>query len=366
MDNQVLDFCIMPEIFILGADGNLWLVNGAIGTAPPPRLQINSDVAGPTAYGTVRPSYMLLSVIYAPPGTNGGKSQSTVDYGTGSTTGSTVSVTKSFEAGIEIKVSVGSALNKVTAGFSFSETNTDEVSIQQTNTDTSDFKVYGPPVDGIDHDYDLFILWLNPLLRLTADTQNNVTWAPGIDGEKMLCVPVAAGLLKNPASMSPDLQQDLAAAGLGPGDYLNLLRSGANPFVVPQLDLVGPPTPIAIDPNRFLPVSVPELSYQPPMAANATSPVTSYTATHSVDQTTTNTLQVKLAVSLGASLGVSIASLDVTDSFTWTTTSSFSTESKSTQSAALAIGGPAYGYTGSINLNVYWDTIYNTFMFALE
>jgi hypothetical protein len=378
VDNQVIDFSVTPQIFILGSNGNLWLMTGPSTAGeyniqgdpvPMPRQQIDGNVAGPTAYGSLRPSYMLLTVIYAPPGTNGGKSASSVEYGTSSSTGSTVSATSSFKAGIDIKATAGPELAKVTAGFSFSDTNTNEVSYKQTYSDSSDLKIPGPPSDGVDHDYDQFVLWLNPLLHIKADTQKNASWVLDIDGEEMHFATVTAGELKNPASMAPGLQQALAAAGLGPGDYLSLLNSGANPFVSVQPNFAGsnPTSPTTIDRNRFQPVQVPDLSYQPPVNASASPNLITYNLTNSVDQITTNTSEVQLGVSLGVTLGVKdIASLDVTDSFTWTTTSSLSTEKNSSQSATLVIGGPAYGYAGSINLNVYWDTIYSTFMFALE
>jgi hypothetical protein len=34
--------------------------------------------------------------------------------------------------------------------------------------------------------------------------------------------------------------------------------------------------------------------------------------------------------------------------------------------ASVAVGGPAYGYTGPTNVLVYWDTIYSSFMFAFQ
>lgn len=36
----------------------------------------------------------------------------------------------------------------------------------------------------------------------------------------------------------------------------------------------------------------------------------------------------------------------------------------STQTATVTVGGPAYGYAGPTDVLVYWDTIYNVFMFA--
>jgi hypothetical protein len=57
------------------------------------------------AIGQVRPAYQLLTMAYAPPGTNGGKSSSKVAYGSGSTTGTTTSVSSSFKEGVAVTAS---------------------------------------------------------------------------------------------------------------------------------------------------------------------------------------------------------------------------------------------------------------------
>jgi hypothetical protein len=50
----------------------------------------------PPVTGTVTLKYKVLTVLYAPPGTNGGMSTSQVSYSSGSTTGSTTTATSSF------------------------------------------------------------------------------------------------------------------------------------------------------------------------------------------------------------------------------------------------------------------------------
>jgi hypothetical protein len=42
----------------------------------------------------------------------------------------------------------------------------------------------------------------------------------------------------------------------------------------------------------------------------------------------------------------------------------YGTSSGSTQSASVTVGGPAFGFAGSSDVLVYWDSIYNSFMFA--
>jgi hypothetical protein len=89
VDGNVEDFQAIDanNAYVLGTDGNLWLEhsnNGKFGQVPPPREQVDGNVKMPTAFGiTVRPAYQVLTLVYAPPGTNGGKSTSAVEICSG-------------------------------------------------------------------------------------------------------------------------------------------------------------------------------------------------------------------------------------------------------------------------------------------
>ena len=50
------------------------------------------------------------------------------------------------------------------------------------------------------------------------------------------------------------------------------------------------------------------------------------------------------------------------ESLEWTNTSEQTLESK--QSATVTVGGPGFDYSGPTSVLVYWDTVYNSFMFA--
>jgi Domain of unknown function (DUF5050) len=61
------------------------------------------------ATGTARPKYYILTVLYAPPGTTGGNksagpSNSLVDYGSISTTGTTTTIASSVKAGFNLQI----------------------------------------------------------------------------------------------------------------------------------------------------------------------------------------------------------------------------------------------------------------------
>src|SRR3954470_413878 len=65
---------------VCGSDGRF----GVCDVPPPPPPP-------PPPSGVVQPKYKVMTVIYAPPGRNGGGSTSQVAYGSGSSTGTTAS-----------------------------------------------------------------------------------------------------------------------------------------------------------------------------------------------------------------------------------------------------------------------------------
>jgi hypothetical protein len=173
------------------------------------------------ATGQITPKYQLLTVLYAPPGTNGGNSSSLVQYTSESSTGTTASIDSSFQAGVDVTASVGDGLGSTDFSASQTTDNSSSVSITKTTSDT--ITVNGPAQDGIDHGDDLFVLWLNPLLNVTID--DHVTWEIGVDGPEMVIQNVFASWLQNPGLMPPGTAQALADAGLTTADYEQILAA---------------------------------------------------------------------------------------------------------------------------------------------
>jgi hypothetical protein len=143
--------------------------------------------------GYLNPKYVILGVTYAPPGP-----QSFVQYADSTTLGTSTSISASSSTDIGLKISVSSTIKgSVTAPdiggiFGVSDTTTDTFSSNFTDEqDTSSSvalsseqtwttKVPGPvsAYVGVDHDYDVIWLWLNPLLNFTVDASGppNLTW----------------------------------------------------------------------------------------------------------------------------------------------------------------------------------------------
>jgi hypothetical protein len=302
----------------------------------------------------MRPRYQILTIVYAPPGTNGGRSSSSVDYGHGSSTGTTTTTSNSFKSGVDVSVKAGDDDLSATADFNASVSLTDTASVDIKKSQNYDIKVNGPAKDGIDHDHDLFYLWLNPLVKVDIFPGNKVGWGIGVDGPTMLIQYVYAGWLKNPNSMPPGVQRELAAAGLTPSDYTNILST--NPFTSGAA---------AIDHNRFL-LTTQSFPYEPPFGASDSVPTTTLSMQNSVTNTTTHKVDVQYGVKVTVSANIAdLIELKATGSLDWTDSSSQSTSTGSTQSASVTVGGPAFGYAGPTNVLVYWDTVFHSFMFAL-
>jgi hypothetical protein len=186
-------------------------------------------------------------------------------------------------------------------------------------------------------------------------------WTLDVNGPLMLVQKVYALYLKNPSLMAqqdPGLKADLDAAGLTAQDYQQILS--ADPFIQPGT---------AIDLKRYVRVTEQTYSYDPPPTAKDTPSISKYEQTNSATQTTEKKVEVDTKASVGLSTTVGSpavvqAKLTLTDTFSWKNTNSQATSSGSTQSATFSVGGPAFGYHGPVDVVVYWDTVYNTFMFA--
>jgi Carboxypeptidase regulatory-like domain len=310
------------------------------------------------AAGQVLPAYQILTWAYAPPGTNNGKSSSQVSYGSGSTTGTIDSISNSFKQSLQITASVGGKIGPVSLGasadFTASQTGTDTSQITINKSVNSTINVTGPGADGINHGNDLVYLWLNPQLNVTVDHLDNITWEIGVNGQNMLIQYAYVEWLQNPSLMPPGLAQALAAAGLTTADYAQILA--CNPFSSGAT---------AIDPNRFV-LTTTSFPYEPPLHATDTVPTKTSVFTNATTSTTTQQVQTEYGVSVTVSAGIQFltTTLKTTGSLQWTNTSTSTQTTGSTQQASVTVGGPAFGYTGLTDILVYWDTIYQSFMFV--
>lgn len=309
--------------------------------------------------GQVIPKYIVLTVIYAPPGTNGGHSTSGVSYAAGSSTGTTTSASQTFTMAntLSFEGSGGFLGNGGGAGLSFdwSHSATDSQSLEIKKSTTSTISRNGPAQDGVNHDEDAIYLGLNPKVDLKISSAA-VSWLLTAAPSQIQYVYV--GWLNGHVPMPANIAAALNGAGITPGDYPDILAR--DPLAS------GVPTP---DQARFQPINV-TFPYEPPYSAADPVPTTTTVITDASTQTTgvatEDTFKVGLTISTtGDYLEFAKATLKDFATWQWTNKSSVSSATGQTQSASLTIGGPSFGYTGPTQVQVYEDTVYHTFAFAL-
>jgi hypothetical protein len=336
----------------------------------------------PPATGTVTLKYKVLTVLYAPPGTNGGMSTSQVSYSSGSTTGSTTTSTSSFKSDYSVSASLGigdPSKKGASLGGSFEITDT------QTQSDALDIKkavtktllVTGPSTDGIDHDRDEIWLWLKPVVDISV-AGNAVDWSFA-DTSQGFTQFYYAGWLKNPSTMPAAQLQALQSSGITPADYAEILKAdplaGCAQLVIARVKTAVRPI------GPILPCNTPQPSgpryvflqqwfpYEPPYAQGDPNTTVQLKFDNSLVNTSTSTAEVdyKLGASAGGSFGLGpiTVSLKTDDSWTWADTDAKASSAGTTQSVFATVGGPAFGYKGPYNMmELYLDTVYQTFAFV--
>ena len=324
--------------------------------------------------GSVYPKYVILGLDYAPPGKN-----SFVTYSNGTTVGSshsftrsvsnTVSLTAEFKAdffGSGVKAELSAAWIQAR---SVTNTRALEITRQQSHT------VPGPLDSsvGVDHDYDIVWLWLNPKIDMIALSSTNLHWTFNNDPNDPNYLDLAdiqyvyVKWLKNPSLMTqeaPQVAAKLARTWAGPNGGLTSLDFATIASVNPFWN--GATT---VDATRFDSQLSYPLQYEPPPAGGQ--PVTQ---TYSVAQTATSTQTVNasasytVGVKLTGSVGfLSFLSISTTIGDSITLSNSVTDEAKTAATTldSLSITGPNTGYTGPTNVGLYADKIYGTYMFSM-
>ena len=401
---SILAFTFSTEAFALCKEGTVakCTINGKPGEKECTGLGwsacLPTTEPPPPVTGTVDPKYLILNVIYAPPGTKasapGQTASSLVNYGADSTAGTTTSGAKSYKADYSVTASVSGGFlctgDKCTIGasgggsyeYSTNHTHTDAMDIKKTTS--SSVQVNGPGVDGVDHGSDTIWLLLRPKLDVTV-AGKDITWTfdNSSNDPSAANIPIFVYVdhLKNPAKMQSDAPttfRELQAAGLTTQDFPDILKAdplaGCAPPVLELARIARPPTGISPPCNPVIPAAPRYVNahqtfpYEPPHDANSTVPLQTFAVDNATVSTQTDSDETvnKVGVTAEGSfnfLTVWKASLKTDDSWTWTSTNSTATSTGDTQKMSLTIGGPAFGYSGAGFIAVYYDTLYKTFAF---
>jgi hypothetical protein len=345
--------------------------------------------------GSITPKYMVLAVVYAPPG-----SKSSVDYGTSTMMGSSVSISNSFNNSNSLSISIGGSASIFgnggsvtgTASTAFSQEEDSSTSIDISKTSSNDTVVPGPQSDavGVDHDYDTIYIWLNPVVTLGFVPGGTISQgAFSYDmTDPCLCMDVISlqvAQLKNPALITdPTTLHYLArtwaqnlvngsSPGLTNADLLQIAQADpfvANPSYTLTLQTQSDGSVCSTD-QRFCSADNQDIPYEPPApggqpSTNKGSLQYSKTTTEGTGSTYTEqvgfSLDIKATVGFIAQLNTELKAMS---NLTWTQKFSSTNTQKTGQTASWSVTGPAASanYTGPTLFDVFTDNVYGTFMF---
>ena len=316
-----------------------------------------------SAYGTIFPKYQIYALVYAVPGctsTSNAKCQLTgqVQYGQGSSNGTQVSTSSSFKAGVSVTATEGTEATgsaSETAGFSTTASSTQSQTITKSKNNTLAISGNG---DGVDHGQDYFVILTNPEINMQTLGPTSIGWTMGYKGPIPHFVNLTVQDLSAPEKMNPGKLSELKSLGFMSSDYAEILSQ----------DPLAKST--NLDPRRYSPVAW-SFPYNPPNQASdcnggiCTCPNSTVALSNTVQDQAINTATTEVDVSftVGGPLAPAF-SLKVTDSFAWTNSSSTTNTEFGTQSASASIACPSPGYTGPQEMDVYWDSIYGSFVFV--
>ena len=269
--------------------------------------------------GTARPLYQILTVVYAPPGTNGGhhafvgRLQHWQHHGYDH-------LDEQFVQGRDRRHNRYRLQSRHRQAWCVRRVHClpddhGHSSLEVKKSVNYDIKCTGPATDGINHDLDLFYLWLNPRvdISITLRTTSHGYWGRWSHHDHPVCV---CGLAEEPQYHAGGRE---APAGSGGTQGVRLRDHPFHQPVRPRRD--G---------DRSEPFSA-RLAKLPLRASHKpTDPVPSQTLAqqNTVTSTSIHTVQNQYGVSVSVSASIKVpftASLKVAGNFEWTNTSSSGT-----------------------------------------
>jgi hypothetical protein len=322
----------------------------------------------PSFQGSVLPQLYPLAVVYAPPGSAVGtaSSVSSVSYTDGSTLGSNAKTTYTFKSDVTDTAEASIfGFATLSDAYGWTTTQGDEWSLDIKKSQSTTIAATGAMVDGLNHDLDTVYVWLNPQLDVVRQA-NHVTWSLSVanGGPTMDILYLYVSELRNPSSMRQGVAQRLAAYGISLTDT----ELFANLLALDPLANGG----TTIDPTRYVPLPM-NFPFEPPPSPTVSPNTTNFRIDNASIVTTsvTNSQDITVGYSFGFDLGVPAGLKDFftvktteANKLTWTQGSVDANSTGTTQSAQVTVTGPSFGYSGPVDLSVYYDGLYGTFMFA--
>jgi hypothetical protein len=333
--------------------------------------------------GFIRPKYQVVGVYYSPPG-----AKSTATYANGFLSGTSSNVTNGFGEAITVSVQTSGGINLfdvVQAGasdtttFGWVQQQNSSNSISIVDQESLGTTIAGPLSSsiGVDHDFDVIAILLNPEVSMSITSANSVAInGYFLDPRDPLAAPdvvfLTVGQLNGtqsilggtPAALNRTWDPILGA--LDTADFAEIVK--ADPFATdpgfnPTSDTTG----------RY---SIPGggevvATYEPEPEGDGSSSMM-YTSSYNTTNTTMQsgsdkyTVGYSIDTNLSASFFVSgMGNIKASTTFSYTNTWSSTVTAGTTQSANFTIFRPLFtdNYTGPINMQVWKDNVYGTFMF---
>jgi hypothetical protein len=292
--------------------------------------------------------YLILNVVYTPPGSGGGGQTGSVTYANGSTAGTTISATDSFKTTSAISVDFKGGPIDIAASYqtSLDQSNTQEVDVKTSSSYS--INIPSSKADGIDHGTDQITILLNPTINL-ALTLTSAKWYPTFVGSHIVILTVAQ--LRQIQPIEAGTLAELASAGIAPSDYAAILSH--DPLAAGA----------ALDSNRYVPFG--GYPYNPGSLDSQTQTLT-YASTDTSKTEATDSSEVGFSISVTSGfLTIATTTLKDSNTWVWTNSSSHAVSSGTTQSAAFTLVNPSTTWSGNTWVQVYFDRVYNTFAFDL-
>lgn len=328
--------------------------------------------------GSLGPEYMVLAVIYAPPG-----SGSNVIYSSTTMTGATNSFSNTFTNANTVSQTVGlkaagipaimgsSVSQTIDTGFTQSSATSGSIAFNKSATTT--FQANGPtnPATGIDHDFDQITIWLNPVLEIEQFGNNVILGQGGFDprdptGEVdtiTLFVSDIKSLIAGTFTGDPDIPNRLARTWAGSGQ--GITTADLSTILARDPFANGSTT---IDTTRFT-LTGQNFTYAPPPGGGTPDLVgltLNYLTTTMQTEGASDSYSVGVTIDVSQSFfSILTSEMKSSNTLTWTSTNTLQSTQGSGQTATFNMQQPPVGYTGPTNLVVYQDNIYGTFFFNL-
>jgi hypothetical protein len=337
--------------------------------------------------GVAKLKYTILGIDYAPPG-----AKSTVSYADSNVRGTSITTSKSFTNAASVSTSgdgnfnlfgilFGSGTGTASASYTTESDSSSSVGVQTTTNDGDIIPGPSSSALGVDHDADIIWVWLNPQIPYTvvgpagsanSILQGNYQTNPQDPVGEMDIVAMPVAWLKNPSLIPSDVAKILARSwdtsgtgGLTTADYATILS--LDPFAGgasynPNTDST----------HRYDLQAGYVFNYEP--APQGSNPITE-TFSVAAQNTSSQGQGASVSYSVGASFSADVelniwvaaftANVKTSDTITNTSKWSSTTNTSSTKTASLSITGPAYSdhYTGPVQIQVWRDNVYGSFMF---